>query len=168
MASSTPRPLTATAPRRRRKRAAATSASAGKGDKVVAFCDRHCNLIAPFVAAPGNRNESPLLREALPEVMRISRQVGLDLQGAVVSLDGVYDWRANRRAIFNRGMVPNINPNPRGRQQPKQRFGINTACGDPDHNRDCVLSQTQPRHQFLIRATTRSQALDVDELFQIV
>jgi hypothetical protein len=28
-----------------------------KGDKVVAFCDRHCNVIAPFVAAPGNRNE---------------------------------------------------------------------------------------------------------------
>ena len=81
-----------------------------KGDKVVAFCDRHCNVIAPFVAAPGNRNESPLLREALPEVMRISREVGLDLQGAVVSLDGVYDCRANRKAIFNRGMVPNINP----------------------------------------------------------
>lgn len=32
-----------------------------KGDKVVAFCDRHCNVIAPFVSAPGNRNESPLL-----------------------------------------------------------------------------------------------------------
>src|ERR1700733_10108975 len=35
-----------------------------KGDKVVAFCDRRCNVIA----APGNRNEAPLLREALPEV----------------------------------------------------------------------------------------------------
>jgi transposase len=91
-----------------------------KGDKVVAFCDRHCNVIAPFVAAPGNRNESPLLREALPEVMRISRAVGLDLQGTVVSLDGVYDCRANRKAIFNRGMVPNINPNPRGGKQPKR------------------------------------------------
>jgi hypothetical protein len=41
------------------------------------------------VAAPGNRNESPLLREALPGVMRIAREAGLDLQGAVVSLDGV-------------------------------------------------------------------------------
>jgi len=50
-----------------------------KGDKVVAFCDRHCNVIAPFVAAPGNRNESPLPREALPEVMRISREVGMNL-----------------------------------------------------------------------------------------
>jgi hypothetical protein len=88
-----------------------------KGDKVVAFCDRRCNVIAPFVAAPGNRNESPLLREALPEVMRIVREVGMDLCGTIVSLDGVYDCRANRKAIFNRGMVPNINPNPRGRKQ---------------------------------------------------
>jgi transposase len=91
-----------------------------KGDKVVAFCDRRCYVIAPFVAAPGNRNESPLLRDALPEVMRISRAVGMDLQGTVVRLDGVYDCHANRRAIFNRGMVPNINPNPRGGTQPKR------------------------------------------------
>jgi hypothetical protein len=81
-----------------------------KGDKVVAFCDRRCNVIAPFVVAPGNRNESPLLRGALPGVMRIAREVGMDLCGTIVSLDGVYDRRANRKAIFNRGMVPNINP----------------------------------------------------------
>ena len=91
-----------------------------KGDKVVAFCDRHCNVIAPFVPAPGNRNESPLLREALPKVMRIVRDVGMDLQGSIVSLDGVYDCWANRKAIFNRGMIPNINPNARGRKQPKR------------------------------------------------
>ncbi|MFL9966985.1 transposase, partial [Paraburkholderia sediminicola] len=37
-----------------------------KGDKVVAFCDRDCNIIAPFICAPGNRDESPLLlRDAL-------------------------------------------------------------------------------------------------------
>jgi len=91
-----------------------------KGDKVVAFCDRNCNVIAPFIAAPGNRNESPLLRDALPVVTRIAGSIGLDLQGTVVSLDGVYDCRRNRKAIFNRGMVPNINPNPRGRKAPKR------------------------------------------------
>jgi len=48
-----------------------------KGDKIVAFCDRHCNVIAPFVSAPGNRNESPLLREALPLVTRIANAVAL-------------------------------------------------------------------------------------------
>src|SRR6201992_3433392 len=116
--------FTAMEQQRRRKRAAITSALAGdkkvKGDKVIAFCDRHCNVIAPFVAAPGNRNESPLLRQALPEVMRIIRHIGMDLSGTIVSLDGVFDCRANRKAIFNRGMVPNINPNPRGRKQPRR------------------------------------------------
>jgi hypothetical protein len=61
-----------------------------KGDKVVAFCDRNCNVIAPFVSAPGNRNESPLLREALPQVTRIARAIGMDLLRTTVSLDGVY------------------------------------------------------------------------------
>ena len=36
-----------------------------KGDKVVAFCDRNCNVIAPFIAAPGNRNESPGVAQCL-------------------------------------------------------------------------------------------------------
>ena len=113
-----------------------------KGDKIVAFCDRNCNVIAPFVSAPGNRNESPLLREALPLVSRLALAVGLDLQGTIVSLDGVYDCRRNRKAIFNRGMVPNINANPRGRRSStrgrkplfnpaifKERF--NTICRRP-------------------------------------
>ncbi len=91
-----------------------------KGDKVVAFCDRNCNVIAPFVSVPGNRNESPLLKEALPQVTRIAKQVGLDLNQTMVSLDGVYDSRTNRKAIFNRGMVPNIPENRRGRKTPKR------------------------------------------------
>jgi transposase len=91
-----------------------------KGDKVVAFCDRNCNVIAPFISAPGNHNESPLLLDALPVVTRIADSIGVDLRGTIVSLDGVYDCRRNRKAIFNRGMVPNINPNPRGRKSAKR------------------------------------------------
>jgi hypothetical protein len=37
-----------------------------------------------------------------------------------VSLDGVYDYRANRRAIFNRNMHPNIPENLRGCKTPKR------------------------------------------------
>jgi hypothetical protein len=78
------------------------------------------------VTAPGNRNESPLLRDALPRLTEMARAIGADLQGSTVSLDGVYDCRANRKAIFNRGMTPNIPENPRGRKTPKrgrkQRF----------------------------------------------
>jgi transposase len=91
-----------------------------KGDKVVAFCDRRCNVIAPFVSAPGNRNESPLLRDALPRLSHMARAIGMDLQGSTVSLDGVYDCRANRKAIFNRDMIPNIPKKPRGRKAPKR------------------------------------------------
>ncbi|MGF6483093.1 transposase [Paraburkholderia sp. JPY419] len=91
-----------------------------KGDKVVAFCDRKCNIIAPFVSAPGNRNESPLLRDALPKLTAMARAIGADLQGSTVSLDGVYDCRENRRAIFNLGMRPNIPENLRNRKQNKR------------------------------------------------
>ena len=87
-----------------------------KGDKIVAFCDRHCNVIAPILSAPGNRNESPLLREALPQLTCIAKAVGLDLRGSIVSLDGVYDCPRNRKAIFNRGMTLNINENRGGRK----------------------------------------------------
>jgi transposase len=72
-----------------------------KGCKVVAFCDRDCNIIAPFVTAPGNRNESPLLRDALPRLTEMARAIGADRQGSTVSLDGVYDCRANRKAIYD-------------------------------------------------------------------
>jgi hypothetical protein len=44
----------------------------------------------------------------------------IQLQGTIVSLDGGYDCRQNRKAIFNRGMVPNINANPRGRKSAKR------------------------------------------------
>ena len=39
-----------------------------KGDKAVVFCDRHCNVIVPLVAAAGNRNESPVVPQALPQL----------------------------------------------------------------------------------------------------
>jgi len=97
-----------------------------KGDKVVALCNRNCNVIAPVVSAPGNRNESPLLRDAPPRLTAMARAIGADLRGSTVSLDGVYDCRANRKAIFNCGMTPNLPENPRGRNTPKrgrrQRF----------------------------------------------
>ncbi|HAM53455.1 MAG TPA: hypothetical protein DCP92_23200 [Nitrospiraceae bacterium] len=35
-------------------------------------------------------------------------------------MDGVYNCRANRKAIFNRQMMPNINENPRGRKTTKR------------------------------------------------
>jgi hypothetical protein len=118
-----------------------------KGDKVVAFCDRRGNVTAPFVSAPDNRNESPLLRDALPKLSEMASAVGLDLQGATVSLDGVYDCRANRKTIFNRGMVPNIPENSRGRKKPKrdrkQRFSPAIFDGALSDHRTCLCLRRQ-------------------------
>lgn len=55
-----------------------------------------------------------------PNLQRTSRAIGLDLRGTIVSLDGVYDCQANRKAVFNQGMTPNNNPNSRGRKTPKR------------------------------------------------
>ena len=49
----------------------------------------------------------------------IACAIGLDLKGTIVSLDGVYDCMANRKSIFNRGMIPNINANPLSRKKTK-------------------------------------------------
>ena len=91
-----------------------------KGDKVVAICDRRCNVIAPFIAAPGNQNESPLMVPALTALTAIAKAIAVDLQGSIASFDGVYDSKANRKSIFNRGLVPNIPENRRGRKKTKR------------------------------------------------
>jgi hypothetical protein len=91
-----------------------------KGDKVVAICDRNCNVLAPFVAAPGNLNESPLLVPALAALTKIAKAAGIELRGSIASFDGVYDSKTNRKAIFNRGLIPNIPENHRGRKKTKR------------------------------------------------
>lgn len=90
------------------------------GDKIVAFCDRNCNVIAPFVAAPGNRHESPLFIAGFEHVKAVAKQVGMDLSGTIVSLDGAYDCKRNRTKIQNAGMRHNIRENRRGRKKTKR------------------------------------------------
>jgi len=91
-----------------------------KGDKDVAICDRNCNVIAPVIFAPGNKNESPLIREAMKPLKWIAKTMVFDLYGSSMSLDGVYDCRANRKKIYNAGMKPNITPNKRNRKKTKR------------------------------------------------
>jgi hypothetical protein len=83
-------------------------------------CDRNCNVIAPFVTAPGNRNETVLLKPELKKLVDIVKTVGLKLTDSIMSLDGVYNSRANRKAIFNIGMTPNIPENKGNRKKTKR------------------------------------------------
>ena len=58
-------------------------------------------MIAPFVTAPGNRNETKLLKPAIINLKKIAKNVSLELKDSVMSLDGVYNSRSNRKSIFN-------------------------------------------------------------------
>lgn len=84
------------------------------------MCDRNCNVIAPFVTAPGNRNETILLKPELKKLADIVKTVGLKLTNSIMSLDGVYNSRTNRKAIFNLGMTPNIPENKGNRKKTKR------------------------------------------------
>ena len=77
-------------------------------------------MIAPFVVAPGNRNETILLAPAISSLRAVVKLVGLDLKGSIMSLDGAYNSRTNRKAIFNLGMTPNAPENKRNRKKSKR------------------------------------------------
>jgi hypothetical protein len=81
---------------------------------------RNCNVPAPFVAAPGNQNESPLLVPALAALTDIARAARIDLRGSIASFDGVYDSKINRKAIRTLGLISDIPENRRGRKKTKR------------------------------------------------
>jgi transposase len=61
-----------------------------------------------------------LLPEGLKALKKVATQVGLDLRDAYVNLDAGFDSTYNRKCIFNAGMIPNIQENPRNRKRTKR------------------------------------------------
>ena len=86
----------------------------------MAICDRNCNVITPFIKAPGNRNETVLLTPALKNLVNAAKSIGLEIKNSIMSLDGGYSSNKNRKSIFNLGMKPNIPENQRNRKKPKR------------------------------------------------
>jgi transposase len=91
-----------------------------KGEKVIAIIDNHGYVLAPLPVAPVNTADTVLLPEGLKGLKRVAKRTGLVLAGAYLNLDGGFDSRANRKAIFNAGMIPNIKENPRNRKGTKR------------------------------------------------
>src|SRR5215831_2953700 len=67
-----------------------------------------------------NETDMVLLPKGLHALKQVAKEVGVDLRGAYVNLDSGFDSRANRKCIFNAGMIPNIKENPRNRKRPKR------------------------------------------------
>ncbi len=47
-------------------------------------------------------------------------KIGASIVGSIMSLDGVYDSKKNRKSIFNSRMTPNIPENKRNRKKTKR------------------------------------------------
>src|SRR2546428_9188379 len=79
-----------------------------KGEKVIAIIDNHGYVLAPVPVAPVNETDMGLLPEGLKALKQVAKEVGLDLRGASLNLDGGFDSAHNRKCIFNAGMIPTI------------------------------------------------------------
>ena len=51
----------------------------------------------------------------------MARLTDLNLDGSDLNLDGGFDSRRKRKAIFNAGLIPNIKENPRKPEDPEAR-----------------------------------------------
>ena len=91
-----------------------------KGEKIIAIIDNNGFVLAPIPVAPVDEPDTVLLPDGLNELKRVARLADLKIDGAYLNLDGGFDSRHNRKAIFNAGLIPNIKENPRNRQVPKR------------------------------------------------
>src|SRR2546426_1998114 len=91
-----------------------------QGEKGLAIIDNNGYVLAPLPVAPVNEADTVLLPEGLQGLKRVAKLTGLVLAGAYLNLDGGFDSKANRKAIFNGGMIPNIKENPRNRKATKR------------------------------------------------
>ncbi len=91
-----------------------------KGEKIIAIVDNNGYVLAPLPVAPVNEADTVLLPEAMNTLKRLARLIDLKIDGSYLNLDGGFDSRHNRKAIFNAGLIPNINKNPRNRKTPKR------------------------------------------------
>jgi hypothetical protein len=86
-----------------------------KGEKVIAIIDNHGSVLAPVPVAPVNETDMVLLPQSLQALKQVAKEVGLDLRGAYLNLDGGCDSTRNWKCMFNAGLIPNIKENPRNR-----------------------------------------------------
>jgi transposase len=100
-----------------------------QGEKVLAIIDNNGYVLAPLPVAPVNEADTVLLPEGLKALKRVAKLTGLALKGASLNLEGAFDSKSNRKAIFNAGMIPNIKEHPRHRKTPKRgrKRWFNTA-----------------------------------------
>ena len=87
-----------------------------KGEKVIAIIDNHGYVFAPVPVAPVNETDRVLLPKSLQALKQVAKEVGLDVRGAYLNLDGGFDSAHNRKCICNASSFPIL---PQGEQFPR-------------------------------------------------
>ena len=82
--------------------------------------DNNGYVLAPLPVAPVNETDIVLFPEGLKALKKVAKEVGLDLRGAYLNLDGGCDSAHNRKCSFNAGLLPTIKENPRNRKHTKR------------------------------------------------
>jgi transposase len=77
-------------------------------------------VLAPLPVAPVNEADVVLLPQGLQALKKVAKEIGVDLRGAYLNLDGGFDAARNRKMLFNAGMIPNLTENPRNRKTTKR------------------------------------------------
>ena len=80
-------------------------------------------MLAPVDCSAVNIQDITLLECSLINLTRVTQAVGIDLTGSICNGDAGFDSKKNRKAIWNRGMIPNIPENPRRRDTTKPKRG---------------------------------------------
>jgi transposase len=86
----------------------------------MAITDNNGSVLAPLPVAPVNETDMVLLPQGLNSLKKVAKQVGLDLRGAYLNLDGGFDAAHHRKCICTAGLIPNITENPRNRKTTKR------------------------------------------------
>lgn len=126
------------------------------------------NILAPIDCHAVNVNDIVLLKCSLVRLTNVTRAVGIDLTGSICNGDTGFDSKANRKAIWNRGMLPNIPENPRRRDRSKpkrgrprffqkkfyrRRFAVERTFGWEDKYRSLVIRYDRKQANYRGRKT---------------
>jgi hypothetical protein len=101
-----------------------------KGEKVLAIVDNNGFVLAPLPVAPVNEADTVLLPDGLNALKRVARLTDLKIDGSYLNLDGGFDSRHNRKAIFNAGLFQ-TSKKTRAIENPEARAKAVVQCRRP-------------------------------------
>jgi len=91
-----------------------------KGDKVLALSDQHGSVGAPVPVAPIPETAMGRWPQGRQALQQGAKEVGGDLRGASLNLDGGCDAAHKRQGRCQAGRLPNLTEHPRNRQPPQR------------------------------------------------